>query len=721
MIEPKSYLYKSLSLFLMLGFVFYSGSVLYAQRPEIRMPTGRIAISSDGNLHDSDDWGATAFSLAIISHAGLADRFVHYDYCNHLGESRASWEVIMTEAAKGGARRFGLDVSKVFDDQKQKAGAIANFVNEAKKNTAQDPLWLICAGPMQMAWEMINATPAEKRQNIHCISHGKWNEIHVHGECQKTWADMKKDFPTVSYHNIADQNKSNGENDFQSNISNWFWLRDSPNPNFKWLYNLDDTHFVDEQETWKSNTKEVFDVSDAGMTYWLVTGGPNGGNDKGGWMEAKALFENPVKIKTLECLEVDSVPADFPVSFSFLTSGEWQFIAYYNKNRNLTMASRKTTEPKWNYKILPTKVGWDSHNSITMAFDAEKCIHLTGNMHNDSLIYFKTEKPLDVLSLKKVFPQVLAEDELSCTYPNFVKNTDYKLIYSYRKGGSGNGITVSNIYDEKTRSFKRLTDKPLFDGLGEMSAYSSGTRLGPDKFFHTIWLWRDTPGCETNHDLSYARSRDLIHWETMNGTKLDLPITPRTTQFTVDPVPAKGGAINGGFSLFFDQDKKPLIAYLKYDSAGFSQIFVAKTVNGKWVVQQVSKWDYRWEFSGPGSFESEIRINRAGITPDGKIGIGYWHIKNGNGELILDKNTLNLLADRPVNLTEKPEFPDELLKSDSKLEGMSVRWIIVQQSKENPDEYYGLRWETMGKRRFYEPRDKPVPSSTMKLYKFRKE
>lgn len=344
MIEPKSYLYKLLSLFLMLGFVFYSGSVLYAQRPEIRMPAGRIAISSDGNLHDSDDWGATAFSLAIISHAGLADRFVHYDYSNHLGQSRASWEVIMTEAAKGGARRFGLDASKVFDDQKQKAEAIANFVNEAKINTAQNPLWLICAGPMQMAWEMINATPTAKRQYIHCISHGKWNEIHVHGECQKTWEDLKKDFPTVTYHNIADQNKSNGENDFQSNISNWFWLRDGLNPNFKWLYNLDDTHFVDEQEAWKSNTKEVFDVSDAGMTYWLVTGGPNGGNDKGGWQEAKALFENPVKIKILECLEVDSVPADFPVSFSFLTSGERQFIAYYNKNRNLTMASRKIAE-----------------------------------------------------------------------------------------------------------------------------------------------------------------------------------------------------------------------------------------------------------------------------------------------------------------------------------------------------------------------------------------
>jgi len=437
--------------------------------------------------------------------------------------------------------------------------------------------------------------------------------------------------------------------------------------------------------------------------------------------DQKAENKRHAKIKILESLEVDSVPADFPVRFSFLTSGEWQFIAYYNKNRNLTLASRKTSDQGWNYRILPTKVGWDSHNSITMAFDPDNCIHVSGNMHNDSLIYFKTEKPLDISSLKRVFPQVLADDELSCTYPNFVKNAENKLIYSYRKGGSGNGITISNIYDEKTRTFKRLTDQPLFDGLGEMSAYSNGIRPGPDKFFHTIWLWRDTPGCETNHDLSYARSRDLVNWETMDGTKLDLPITPRKTQFTVDPVPARGGAINGGFNLFFDQDKKPVIAYMKYDAAGISQLFVAKVLNEKWVIKQVSKWDYRWDFSGPGSIESEIRITGASVVPDGNIQISYWHIKKGDGLLILDNNTLTLLEDRPVIPAENQEYPDELMKPVSKLEGMSVNWMKAQQSKDKPDEYYGLRWETMGKRRFYEPREIPVPPSSLKLYKFTKK
>jgi len=43
---------------------------------------GRIAISSDGNQHDSDDWGATAVTLAIIANRGLQNKVVHYDYAN---------------------------------------------------------------------------------------------------------------------------------------------------------------------------------------------------------------------------------------------------------------------------------------------------------------------------------------------------------------------------------------------------------------------------------------------------------------------------------------------------------------------------------------------------------------------------------------------------------------------------------------------------------------
>ncbi|MBT7066783.1 MAG: hypothetical protein HN919_10805 [Verrucomicrobia bacterium] len=35
----------------------------------------------------------------------------------------------------------------------------------------------------------------------------------------------------------------------------------------------------------------------------------------------------------------------------------------------MTVASRPLDSKKWTYQGLPSKVGWDSHNYITMAMD----------------------------------------------------------------------------------------------------------------------------------------------------------------------------------------------------------------------------------------------------------------------------------------------------------------------------------------------------------------
>ncbi|MDX1284921.1 MAG: BNR repeat-containing protein, partial [Draconibacterium sp.] len=435
-------------------------------------------------------------------------------------------------------------------------------------------------------------------------------------------------------------------------------------------------------------------------------------------MRGKEVQNKKTKIQILDCIEVDSVPADFPVGFSSLTKGEWQFIAYYNKNRNLTVASRKLSQKKWNYKILPTKVGWDSHNRITMAFDRDFCIHVSGNMHNDSMTYFKTERPLDISTFEKIFPLVSAENEMRCTYPSFLKTPDGKVVFSYRLGGSGNGITITSLYNERTKTFKRLSNQPLFDGLNQMSAYASGPRLGPDGWYHLAWLWRDTPHCETNHDPSYARSKDLITWETIDGIKLELPITPNSKQFIVDPVPAGGGVINGAYRYFFDEKNNPLLVYMKYDKFGNNQLYVAKSENQKWKIKQVSNWDYRWEFKGPGSITFEIRIRNAHVK-DNKITIEYLHKNEGDGELVVDLKTLLLLEDNKVEVVEKAEYPKELMDAKRSDEGMSVHWMKLKSPNQNSSEYYGLRWETMGKRRFYKAPETPVKPSVLKLYKLK--
>ena len=63
---------------------------------------------------------------------------------------------------------------------------------------------------------------------------------------------------------------------------------------------------------------------------------------------------------------------------------------------------------------------------------------------------------------------------------------------------------------------------------------------------------------------------------------------------------------------------------------------------------------------------------------------------------------------------------EELLMPTSAIDSSTVRWL-KKNSDEKPNEYYALRWETMGKRRYYKPRETPVKPSVMRLYKFSKE
>src|SRR6185312_15341394 len=109
---------------------------------------------------------------------------------------------------------------------------------------------------------------------------------------------------------------------------------------------------------------------------------------------------------------------------------------------------------------------------------------------------------------------------------------------------------------------------------GRRNAYFMGPVLGPDQQFHIAWVWRESPMAETNHDLSYARSPDLIHWFRADGEPLTLPIRLKDAEI-VDPVPVKGGMINNNTVIGFDARGRPMITYHKFDAAGDTEIYVA--------------------------------------------------------------------------------------------------------------------------------------------------
>jgi len=438
----------------------------------------------------------------------------------------------------------------------------------------------------------------------------------------------------------------------------------------------------------------------------------------GGGTAAAAESQEPTKAappsETVdEVLDVALVWAGHPVGFSLLTHGGRQYVAYYDDQRRMTVAERALGDRTWKKTVLPESVVWDSHNYITMTADDDGHLHLSGNMHVVPLIYFRTTKPGDSSTFERVKTMV-GPNEQRTTYPHFLRGPKNELIFTYRDGSSGNGDQIYNVYDHKTRAWMRLLDKPFTDGEGERNAYLDLPQRGPDGYFHMVWVWRETPDAATNHDPTYARSRDLVHWEKSDGTPLPLPINLKAGD-VVDPVPVGGGIINGNVKLGFDAKKRPVVSFHKYDASGKTQIYNARREGDAWKLYQTSDWDWRWDFGGGGSIPFAVRVGPVRVRPDGTLTQTYSSEKYGSGTWILDEATL-----KPTGtLTERPAYPPQIAKVESAFPGMRPNWAGDAGKSGESGVRYVLRWETLGQNRD-RPREGALPPPSMlRLYKLK--
>lgn len=418
-------------------------------------------------------------------------------------------------------------------------------------------------------------------------------------------------------------------------------------------------------------------------------------------------------------LAVDEVWAGHPVSFALLTERGHQFIAYYDAGRRITVAGRRLDETRWT-RVQPEGVflpdrkrasnvtGWDSHNYLTLALDQEGCLHLSGNLHGDPLIYYRTSRPFDVTAFERIDRMTGLREEKT-TYPVFFKNAAGDLLFRYRDGGSGNGSDIYNRYEVSTRAWKNVLSTPLLDGQGRRNAYALPPILGPDGRFHLVWMWRDTPDASTNHTLSYARSADFLRWEKCDGTPIPLPITLASAE-VVDPAPVRQGLINMTFNLGFDATNRPVVTYHRYDEAGKSQAFAARPVAdaSRWEITQISDWDFRWSFSGGGSLTAEVTLGAATLVPYQGLLVDFATLGSGSGRWLLDPVTL-----RPVSTLPPPAavLPPSLARVVSTYPGLEVQTAVSRHAGRR----WVLRWETLPRNRDL-PRSEAPPATALKLY-----
>jgi hypothetical protein len=269
---------------------------------------GRIAISSDGNEHDHDDWAATPLSLALLAASGLQDHMVLYTYSDHIWGSNQdhptspsglnSYEH-MRESALGGQKWFGFDNSRFVCAVDNAIVAYHAMRDEINKSSEDNPLFIVAAGPMQVAGEAINRADKDKLKYVTLISHSQWNNRHANNPSKKEWdqhsgwtfKEIEEAFSAqhgLKCVQILDQNGGKDYLAFNCAMAEFDWIKTSSarnNPLYKtgawdWLYSR--------IATCTKNNGLNYDPSDAGMIVFLLTG-----IEKTDPKMAQEIMENP--------------------------------------------------------------------------------------------------------------------------------------------------------------------------------------------------------------------------------------------------------------------------------------------------------------------------------------------------------------------------------------------------------------------------------------------
>ena len=137
---------------------------------------GRIAYSCDGNHNDPDDWAASPVALAIVAACGAKDRLVHFDYNRILPKTDPEWEKTHADSVLGAVERYGYDTSVFHDCRKDLEGAVASIARAVNDSSADNPLYFIVAGPVEVPVLGIKQADPARRRFVYCVSHSAWSD-----------------------------------------------------------------------------------------------------------------------------------------------------------------------------------------------------------------------------------------------------------------------------------------------------------------------------------------------------------------------------------------------------------------------------------------------------------------------------------------------------------------------------------------------------------------
>lgn len=289
------------------------------------------------------------------------------------------------------------------------------------------------------------------------------------------------------------------------------------------------------------------------------------------------------------------------------TFNNTQFVAYYNVEGYLVLGKRDLNSSKW--LTLKTKYKGnvkDAHNSISIVVDGDGFLHVSWDHHNTKLRYAISKTPHSLELGEEIEMTGLHEERV--TYPEFYNMPNGDLIFFYRSGESGRGNLVINSYNVKSKKWSQLQSN-LIDGENKRSAYWQAC-VDAKGFIHVSWVWRETWGVETNHDLCYARSDDGgVTWKKSSGEKYSLPITLATAEYALK-IPQKSNLINQT-SMTTDGLGNPFVVNYWNDDNEIPQFQVVYLNNKNWKKVNTGFREVKFILGGGGT--KRIPISRPSV------------------------------------------------------------------------------------------------------------
>lgn len=417
----------------------------------------------------------------------------------------------------------------------------------------------------------------------------------------------------------------------------------------------------------------------------------------GCWTPTTPVCDGP------SCFDVGDAWAGHPLTFSIATRGNYQVVAFYDSERRMILAERRVGKPFTRKITIPMKVNWDSHNGIAMAIDSSGFIHVASNMHASPMNYFSSRNPYDISSVKSTDMGIgLYLDRV--TYPQFFEDTAGMLHLLFRYGKSGSGAYVM-LSHRAGSPWSLVGGKPLLDFGTTASPYISGPYKDRQGVYHLGWIVRDTRDASSNHDIYYAKSKDLIRWTDSRGRPLNLPIRSGQGEL-VAAVPKGAGLLNGNVKMGFDRAGRPTFLFSRTGKDGSLDVYSSRLENGAWIVRKALDLHLRWQFQGGGSLENAMNIYSPELGQDGIMRASLvvnskemtCELRSGDAALVNCAHRAN-------------DVPAVLMQQVSTYPGMHVRTTLASYGGQR----YLLRWETLAAARDQAVAAVP-PASKLQLF-----